>query len=137
MSQPPATAIPPQSAGPPQAPFNLQTFCQQVAAALSISPSRADGAARLLEDGNTIPFIARYRKEATGGLDERQLRHIEDALATARELAARRNTVLKSIFEQGKLTPELQNQILSCPDQRSLEELYLPFKPKKDRKSVV
>ncbi|MFN9288219.1 MAG: Tex family protein [Planctomyces sp.] len=137
MSQPPATAIPPQSAGPPQAPFNLQTFCQQVAAALSISPSRADGAARLLEDGNTIPFIARYRKVATGGLDERQLRHIEDALATARELAARRNTVLKSIFEQGKLTPELQNQILSCPDQRSLEELYLPFKPKKRTRAAM
>jgi uncharacterized protein len=137
MSQPPATAIPPQSAGPPQAPFNLQTFCQQVASALSISPSRADGAARLLEDGNTIPFIARYRKEATGGLDERQLRHIEDALATARELAARRNTVLKSIFEQGKLTPELQNQILSCPDQRSLEELYLPFKPKKRNRAAM
>lgn len=137
MSQPPATAIPPQSAGPPQAPFNLQTFCQQVASALSISPSRADGAARLLEDGNTIPFIARYRKEATGGLDERQLRHIEDALATARELAARRNTVLKSIFEQGKLTPELQNQILSCPDQRSLEELYLPFKPKKRTRAAM
>lgn len=137
MSQPPASANQPHSAAPPQAPFSLQVFCQQVAAALKVSPNRVDGAATLLDDGNTIPFIARYRKEATGGLDERQLRHIEDALATARELAGRRNTILKSIFEQGKLTPELQQQILACSDQRSLEELYLPFKPRKRTRAAM
>ncbi|MEY4187557.1 MAG: ribosomal protein [Planctomycetota bacterium] len=137
MSQPPASANQPHSAAPPQAPFSLQVFCQQVAAALKVSPSRVDGAATLLDDGNTIPFIARYRKEATGGLDERQLRHIEDALANARELAGRRNTILKSIFEQGKLTPELQQQILACSDQRSLEELYLPFKPRKRTRAAM
>ena len=137
MSQPPASANQPHSAAPPQAPFSLQVFCQQVAAALKVSPNRVDGAATLLDDGNTIPFIARYRKEATGGLDERQLRHIEDALANARELAGRRNTILKSIFEQGKLTPELQQQILACSDQRSLEELYLPFKPRKRTRAAM
>ncbi len=137
MSQPPASANQPHPAAPPQAPFSLQVFCQQVAAALKVSPSRVDGAATLLDDGNTIPFIARYRKEATGGLDERQLRHIEDALANARELAGRRNTILKSIFEQGKLTPELQQQILACSDQRSLEELYLPFKPRKRTRAAM
>jgi protein Tex len=120
MSQPPASANQPHPAAPPQAPFSLQVFCQQVAAALKVSPSRVDGAATLLDDGNTIPFIARYRKEATGGLDERQLRHIEDALANARELAGRRNTILKSIFEQGKL-----------------EELYLPFKPRKRTRAAM
>jgi uncharacterized protein len=137
MSQPPASANQPHPAAPPQAPFSLQVFCQQMAAALKVSPSRVDGAATLLDDGNTIPFIARYRKEATGGLDERQLRHIEDALANARELAGRRNTILKSIFEQGKLTPELQQQILACSDQRSLEELYLPFKPRKRTRAAM
>ncbi|HQX51996.1 MAG TPA: Tex family protein [Planctomycetaceae bacterium] len=117
--------------------FQLAEFCREVAAELKVSLAQIEGAVRLLEDGNTIPFIARYRKEATRGLDERQLRSIEDLLARARELAARKNTILKTIAEQGKLTPELRAQIEACTESRVLEDLYLPFKPKKRTRAAM
>ncbi|MSR59176.1 MAG: RNA-binding transcriptional accessory protein [Planctomycetaceae bacterium] len=111
--------------------FNLdQTICG-IGAALRLNPSQIQAAVGLLDEGNTIPFIARYRKEATRGLDEIALRQIEDALAKARELAQRKATVLKTIHEQGQLTPELQQQIQSCSDRQLLETLYLPFKPER------
>ena len=94
-------------------------------------------AIELLDDGNTLPFIARYRKEATGGLDETQLRVIEDALAKARELARRKTTILRTIDQQGLLTPELRQQIEQCLDKQLLEDLYLPFKPKRRTRATA
>jgi len=91
----------------------------------------------LLNEGGTVPFIARYRKEQTGELDEVQIRQIEDLLAYHRELAERRTTVLKSIEEQGKLTPELAARIASCRKKTELEDLYLPYKPKRRTKATI
>lgn len=85
----------------------------------------------LLDEGNTIPFLARYRKERTGGLDEQQLRQIEDAVTRLRELQARKQVVLQAIRDQGKLDETLERQILGCRDKKQLEELYLPFKSKR------
>jgi len=83
----------------------------------------------LLDDGGTVPFIARYRKEATGNLDEVQILNIEEKLAYFRELAERRETILASIAEQGKLTGELKARIQATLDKSELEDLYLPYKP--------
>jgi uncharacterized protein len=91
----------------------------------------------LLDGGATIPFIARYRKEATGNLDEVQVRKVEEALAYFRELEDRRATVLKTIAEQGKLTPELQAKIEGVLEKNELEDLYLPFKPKRKTKASI
>ncbi|HET8901941.1 MAG TPA: Tex-like N-terminal domain-containing protein, partial [Holophagaceae bacterium] len=93
--------------------------------------------AALLEEGNTVPFIARYRKEKTGSLDEVAIRAIEDRLAYFKDLVARRATVLKSIEEQGKLSPELKAKIEATWVKTELEDLYLPFKPKKRTKASV
>ena len=91
----------------------------------------------LLNEGGTVPFIARYRKEQTGELDEVQIRQIEDLLSYHRELAERKVTVLKSIEEQGKLTPELSARIGNCRKKTELEDLYLPFKPKRRTKATI
>jgi protein Tex len=91
----------------------------------------------LLNEGGTVPFIARYRKEQTGELDEVQIRDIEDLLAYHRELAERKVTVLKSIEEQGKLTPELSARITGCRKKTELEDLYLPYKPKRRTKATI
>ena len=117
--------------------FSLNEFSRQTATELNVSIDQIAGAVRLLEDGNTIPFIARDRKEATRGLDERQLRAIEDMLARAKELAARKNTILKTIAEQGHLTPALRSQIEQCTDSRVLEDLYLPYRPKKRTRAAM
>jgi len=117
--------------------FRVDDFCRQAAAELSLSIGQVEGTVRLLEEGNTIPFIARYRKEVTKDLDERQLRAIEDLLGRAKDLASRKNTILKTINEQGKLTPELRGQIESCMDTRVLEDLYLPYKPKKRTRAAI
>ncbi len=117
--------------------FSVNEFCRQAATELNVTIQQIEGAVQLLEDGNTIPFIARYRKEATKGLDERQLRSIEDMLARAKELAARKNTILKTIAEQGKLTAALRTQIEQCSDSRVLEDLYLPFRPKKRTRAAM
>ena len=86
-------------------------------------------AVELLGEGSTVPFIARYRKEKTGGLDDTQLRKLEERLGYLRELEDRRATVLKSIEEQGKLTPELARSINGAATKVELEDLYAPFKP--------
>ena len=91
----------------------------------------------LLDDGGTVPFIARYRKEATGNLDEVQIRAIEEKLAYFRDLADRRETILASIAEQGKLTDELNARIAAVLDKSELEDLYLPFKPKRRTKATI
>ena len=91
----------------------------------------------LLDDGGTVPFIARYRKEATGNLDEVQIRAIEEKLAYFRELEERRETILASIGEQGKLTDELKARIEAVLDRNELEDLYLPYKPKRRTKATI
>ncbi|HYE24672.1 MAG TPA: Tex family protein [Clostridia bacterium] len=91
----------------------------------------------LLDEGGTVPFIARYRKEATGNLDEVQIRNIEEKLAYFRELVARRETILSSIAEQGKLTDDLKSRIESTLDKSELEDLYLPFRPKRRTKATI
>jgi uncharacterized protein len=91
----------------------------------------------LLDGGATVPFIARYRKEATEGLDDIQLRELEARLSYLRELEDRRTAVLKSIEEQGKLTPELRAAIEAAPTKQELEDLYLPFKPKRRTKGMI
>jgi uncharacterized protein len=85
-------------------------------------------AVQLLDEGATVPFIARYRKEVTGGLDDTQLRTLEERLGYLRELEERRNAVLASIEEQGKLTPELRTEIENAETKQRLEDLYLPYK---------
>lgn len=111
--------------------FDLDQTIRDIAAGLEVIQLQVEAAVRLLDEGNTIPFIARYRKEATRGLDEIVLRRIEDALAKARDLAQRKTTVLKTIHGLGQLTPELHGQIQSCSDRQLLEALYLPFKPER------
>ena len=91
----------------------------------------------LLEEGATVPFIARYRKELTGELDEVQIRHLQERLSYFKELDERRQTILKSIDEQGKLTTELQNKIIECRKKTELEDLYLPYKPKRRTKATI
>jgi protein Tex len=91
----------------------------------------------LLDDGGTVPFIARYRKEATGNLDEVQIRAIEEKLAYFRELEDRRESILASIAEQGKLTDELKTRIEATLDRNELEDLYLPYKPKRRTKATI
>ena len=104
---------------------------------LGISPRQIAAVARLLAEGNTIPFIARYRKDAHGNLDEVQIGKIQERLAYHRELDERRNTILKSIKDQGKLTDELKAKILACGTKSALEDLYLPFKPKRRTRAMI
>ncbi len=130
------TNKPPLSAFSP-APFDRAGAIHAIAQYLEIALRQVTAAVDLLEAGNTIPFIARYRKEATGGLDEVALRAIEDAFEAAVALDARRQTVLKSIAEQECLTPQLRRQIEACQDLASLELLYLPYKPKRRTRATV
>ncbi|MCH2240841.1 MAG: RNA-binding transcriptional accessory protein [Aquabacterium sp.] len=109
----------------------------QIAAELSVRPAQVVAAVELLDGGATVPFIARYRKEATGGLDDAQLRELETRLGYLRELEDRRAAVLKSIDEQGKLTPELRAAIETAPTKQELEDLYLPYKPKRRTKGMI
>ncbi len=109
----------------------------QIAAELKVRPAQVQTAVELLDGGATVPFIARYRKEATDGLDDIQLRELEARLGYLRELEDRRAAVLKSIDEQGKLTPELRAAIEAVPTKQELEDLYLPFKPKRRTKGMI
>ena len=109
----------------------------RIAAELGIRVGQVKSTIQLLQDGNTIPFIARYRKEATGTLNEIQLRAIEDALDKSNALAARMAAVLKSLKEQGVLTDDLRAKVESCLDLRSLEAVYLPFKPRRRTRAAI
>ena len=116
--------------------LNLQ-ISQIIAGELNVGSHQILAAMQLLDEGNTIPFIARYRKEVTGGLDDTQLRHFETRLIYLRELDDRRQTILKSIEEQGKLTDPLREKILSCESKTELEDLYLPYKPKRRTRGQI
>ncbi len=109
----------------------MQRIVRQIAAEIKVREEQVRSAIELLDQGSTVPFIARYRKEATGGLDDVQLRELEARLSYLRELEDRRETVLASIREQGKLTPELEAAIQAAPTKQELEDLYLPYKPKR------
>lgn len=98
---------------------------------LDIPLRQIQAAVELLDEGNTVPFITRYRKDQTGGLDEEQIREIQSRLTKMRLLAERKQTILRSIESQGKLTEKLAKQILSAATTKRLEDLYLPYKPKK------
>ncbi len=110
---------------------------QIIASELGVQENQISAAIELLDEGATVPFIARYRKEATGGLDDTQLRTLAERLQYLRELLDRKATVLKSIEEQGKLTPELQAAIDQCDNKTALEDLYLPYKPKRRTKAQI
>ncbi|WFQ79035.1 Tex family protein [Xenorhabdus sp. SF857] len=108
-----------------------ESLSRIIAGELQAQPQQILAAISLLDEGNTVPFIARYRKEATGGLDDTQLRQLESRLGYLRELSNRRQTILKSIEEQGKLTVELTEAINATLSKTELEDLYLPYKPKR------
>jgi len=111
------------------------SIAQQIAEELQVRPQQVSAAIGLLDEGATVPFIARYRKEITGALDDTQLRNLHERLGYLRDLNERRETVLGSIREQGKLSPELERQILAADSKGRLEDLYLPYRPKRRTKA--
>lgn len=115
----------------------MSLIVKQIAAEIAARPEQVQATITLLEEGATVPFIARYRKEVTGGLDDTQLRHLEQRLTYLRELEERRQVILKTIDEQGKLTPQLKNNILSADNKTRLEDLYLPYKAKRRTKGQI
>jgi uncharacterized protein len=114
-----------------------QTIIETIAGELNVAPRQVTATASLLDDANTIPFIARYRKEVTGSLDEEQLRAIAERLAYLRQLAERKEAVLRSIEEQGKLTPEVQAAIAAATTLQQVEDLYRPYRPKRRTRATV
>jgi uncharacterized protein len=110
---------------------------QQIAEELAVNIRQVAAAVTLLDEGATVPFIARYRKEVTGGLDDIQLRSLDERLIYLRELNSRRDTILESISTQGKLTPELEKVIKQAETKTLLEDLYLPYKPKRRTKAQI
>ena len=125
------------SADPTRVSFDLSRTVTAIASELGIAPKRVRGAVDLPSDGSTIPFIARYRKESTGGLDEVQIGAVEDALSAATELIDRKNRVLKSIFQQGVRDRELEHAIVGAHDAREVDDLYLPYKGTRKTRATV
>ncbi|MBY6264510.1 RNA-binding transcriptional accessory protein [Azospirillum sp. 412522] len=115
----------------------MLSISQRIADELSVRESQVASAVAMLDEGSTVPFIARYRKEATGGLDDTQLRTLEERLGYLRELEDRRASILSTIQEQGKLTPELELQIKQADTKTRLEDLYLPYKQKRRTKAQI
>ncbi|GAB3288302.1 Tex family protein [Pseudidiomarina andamanensis] len=115
----------------------MSSITQQIANELAVGSQQVQAAIALLDDGATVPFIARYRKEVTGGLDDTQLRNLAQRLTYLRELEDRRAVILGSIKDQGKLTPELEQAILETASKTELEDLYLPYKPKRRTKGQI
>ncbi len=112
-------------------------IAQRIASELNVRPQQVNAAITLLDEGATVPFISRYRKEVTGGLTDTDLRNLEERLGYLRELEDRRGAILKSIADQGKLTPELEGQIRTVQNKTELEDLYLPYKPKRRTKGQI
>lgn len=115
----------------------MKSIPARIAEELNVKESQIQAAVSLLDEGSTVPFISRYRKEVTGGLDDTQMRNLEERLHYLRELEDRRETILKSIQEQEKLTPELEKEILTAETKTRLEDLYLPYKPKRRTKGQI
>ncbi len=115
----------------------MSMIIKQIAAEIAARPDQVNAAVQLLDEGATVPFIARYRKEVTGGLDDTQLRTLEQRLNYLRELEDRRHVILKTIAEQGKLTPTLEKDILAADNKTRLEDLYGPYKAKRRTKGQI
>lgn len=115
----------------------MSIIVKQIAAEIAARPEQVAAAIALLDEGATVPFIARYRKEVTGALDDTQLRTLDQRLSYLRELEDRRQVILKTIAEQGKLTPELEQAILNVDNKTGLEDLYLPYKTKRRTKGQL
>ncbi|RWD46008.1 Tex family protein [Mesorhizobium sp.] len=116
---------------------DIKRIAAIIAAEIAARPEQAEAAIGLLDEGATVPFVARYRKEVTGGLDDTQLRLLAERLAYLRELDARRDTILGSIRDQGKLTEELETKIAAAATKAELEDIYLPYKPKRRTKAEI
>ena len=112
-------------------------IARTIAIEISARPDQVNAAIALLDEGSTVPFVARYRKEATGGLDDTQLRTLADRLTYLRELESRRETILNSIKDQGKLTDDLAKSIVGADTKAQLEDIYLPYKPKRRTKAMI
>ena len=115
----------------------MNIFTKIIARQLSLPQEGVENTLKLLDEGCTIPFISRYRKERTGGLDEVQIAQISEMNARLKETAKRKETILKTIGEQGKLTDELKKRIDDCWDNTELEDIYLPYKPKRRTRAQV
>src|SRR5690606_24964521 len=115
----------------------VESIAQRIASELGVREGQVQAAVELLDGGATVPFIARYRKEVTGMLDDAQLRTLEERLRYLRELEERRAAILESIRSQDKLTPELEAQILAADSKARLEDIYLPYKPKRRTKAQI
>jgi uncharacterized protein len=115
----------------------MSQIAELIAQELNVQPSQIHAAINLLDEGSTVPFIARYRKEATEGLDDNHLRHLAKRLDYLRDLAARKSVILTSIKQQNKLTPELEEKVNTADNKTVLEDLYLPFKPKRRTKGKI
>ena len=116
---------------------DVQQYVQQIAVQLNLHPEQVAAAVALFDAGSTMPFVARYRKEVTGGLDEEQLRHLNTLLARLRALEKRRQSIIANIEAQGKLTSELHGQLLSADTRTALEDLYQPYRPKRRTRASV
>lgn len=110
---------------------------KKIAAELGVRANQVEAAVKLIDEGCTIPFIARYRKEATGALNDEQLRDLYDRLVYLRNLEEKKQTVLASIEEQGKLTEELRSQILAAETQVAVDDLYRPYRPKRRTRATI
>ena len=117
--------------------MSLTLIPRLIATEIGATPAQVVSAVELLDSGATVPFIARYRKEVTGGLDDTQLRKLEERLGYLRELEARRGAILASITEQGKLTDGLAKSIAGAVTKAELEDIYLPYKPKRRTKAMI
>ena len=115
----------------------MKSINQRIADELSVNERQVAAAVQLLDEGSTVPFIARYRKEATGQLDDTQLRNLEERLRYLREMEDRRKAILDSIREQGKLDAPLERTIMEADTKARLEDIYLPFKPKRRSKALI
>src|SRR6187402_1589587 len=115
----------------------MQKIIRQIAAEIKVQEHQIKTAVELLDGGSTVPFIARYRKEATGGLDDIQLRALEERLGYLRELEERRAAIVANILEQGKMTPELQKALAAADTKQVLEDLYLPYRQKRRTKAMI
>lgn len=116
---------------------NIKIFTRLISTELHLQEHAVENTLKLLDEGCTIPFISRYRKERTGGLDEVQITAISNRLEQLQEIAKRKDTVVKTITEQGKMTPELEKRISDCWESTVLEDIYLPYKPKRRTRAQV
>lgn len=114
-----------------------QDYTQRLASEMNLSPGRVAAALALLAEGSTVPFISRYRKEATGSMDEVQITQLRDRQKQLKELDDRRSTILDSISGQGKLTPELRSRIMGAGNLTKLEDIYLPYRPKRRTRATI